>query len=289
MRGWLHGVCVLVWFLSRDQLGLSANADTLASYVVFVYFFSALYHLVPWSHPLSYETAMFLDFVGIQVAYIGHIATWAGWTSWLAMASQFVACIVFAIGPTVLLGKASSANTTGLLQPRSPVEGVVEPKGTEHGVGWVVEDVRYKWGWGTKGTWGMEGSGARTVPGCGGVWDVKGQLLLCLRVPPGLALAVMECGRRRRLYGTLVQQAMLCYAEICYMKHGVFLTLGIVGKFLFPLYFRHYAAYDAKRQGPLVWPGVWSPHENFHASTLIVHILGILGMAHAESLQSPSQ
>ncbi|KAK3282194.1 hypothetical protein CYMTET_10061 [Cymbomonas tetramitiformis] len=212
MRGWLHGVCVLVWFLSRDQLGLSANADTLASYVVFVYFFSALYHLVPWSHPLSYETAMFLDFVGIQVAYIGHIATWAGWTSWLAMASQFVACIVFAIGPTVLLGKASSANTT-----------------------------------------------------------------------------VMECGRRRRLYGTLVQQAMLCYAEICYMKHGVFLTLGIVGKFLFPLYFRHYAAYDAKRQGPLVWPGVWSPHENFHASTLIVHILGILGMAHAESLQSPSQ
>lgn len=212
MRGWLHGVCVLVWFLTRKQLGLSANADTLASYVVFVYFFSALYHLVPWSHPLSYETAMFLDFAGIQVAYVGHIATWAGWTSWLAMASQLVACIVFAIGPTVLLGKMCSANTT-----------------------------------------------------------------------------VMECGRRRRLYGTLLQQAMLCYAEICYMKHWLFLILGVFGKLLFPLYFRLYAAYDAKRRGPLVWPGVWSPHENFHASALIVHILGILGMAHAESLQSLSQ
>jgi len=79
LRGWLHALVLLaggLWLRADTRLHPTARRFALGTSAG--YLGSVFYHLVPWPGPLSYQAALCVDFVAIQLTFLLQTAALAG-------------------------------------------------------------------------------------------------------------------------------------------------------------------------------------------------------------------
>mmetsp|Transcript_30970 Transcript_30970/g.100898 ORF Transcript_30970/g.100898 Transcript_30970/m.100898 type:complete len:397 (+) Transcript_30970:408-1598(+) len=100
--------------------------------------------------------------------------------------------------------------------------------------------------------------------------------------PTREGLGVIEYQRTTRLYVMLTQQLLLTVVEAVHLSESPELFLAIfLGSAVAPVYFKNFGAYDAAvplDKQPLVVPGLWEPHDNFHLLVFGLHVAQTLAI-----------